>query len=234
MAASGRSYWTFGSPLSTRCDSVVFATCFRQNRTQALRQLEEETRRARERLEGEARKSPDIWAAYQHWRTDGEPIGFRAWRDLEKRFNEAPEFAHLWSSYLRLTADLKHALSRPSWPGILSEDDPRRRAVRESCDRGASWRSNCPSATPRGYAPIDGPIPPPPRIRVGRHSHAPRLRGYEERGRGAIHIALTSVSYSENAASRRGERFSATTRGEASLMRIAEPAAFALRCRTGG
>jgi len=118
------SYLTFGRPPLTRYDSVVLATRSMQNRTQALRQLEEETRRARERLEGEARKSPDLWVAYQHWRTDGEPIGFRAWRDLEKRLNEAPELAHLWSSYLRLTADLKHALSRPSWPGILSEDDP--------------------------------------------------------------------------------------------------------------
>jgi hypothetical protein len=88
-----------------------------KNRTDALRRLEEETRQARERFEGEARKFPLVWASYLRWRSDvGEPI-----RQLVEG---TPELARRWSAYLRFTARLKLALSRPSWPGIISQDDP--------------------------------------------------------------------------------------------------------------
>ncbi len=93
-----------------------------KDRTEALRRLEEETRRARERFEQEACKHPSVWEAYQRDLVD--PIGHRFWSDMEKCLEHAPELHRLWSDYIRFKSNLKSALSRPSWPGILADDDP--------------------------------------------------------------------------------------------------------------
>ncbi len=63
-------------------------------RTEALRELEDETRQARERFEQEARQFSEVWAAYEGWRAgrQGEPVG--------RLLDQAPELARLWSTYL--------------------------------------------------------------------------------------------------------------------------------------
>ncbi len=93
-----------------------------KSRTEALRALEKETRLARERFEQEARKRPGIWKAYQ--RDLALPIGDRFASEMKKQTEQAPELYRLWSHYMRLKCSLKVALSRPSWPEIVTSEDP--------------------------------------------------------------------------------------------------------------
>jgi hypothetical protein len=86
-------------------------------RTEALRALEDEVRRAREGFERQARKYPDVWAAYEVWRVDRS-------QSMERLVGRAPDLAEHWSVFLRLATRLKDALARPSWPSLIGREDP--------------------------------------------------------------------------------------------------------------
>jgi hypothetical protein len=86
-------------------------------RTEALRALEDEVRQARDAFERHARMHPEVWAAYEVWRTDRI-------LSMERLVERFPALSELWSVYLRLATRLKDALSRPSWPSLVGREDP--------------------------------------------------------------------------------------------------------------